>query len=351
MTPGGAHNDMVISELANDIIHLVQAPQIPGLALRHFRGESDVPGMVAALNASDAADGVERVTTLEGLAHSYAHLVNCDLTQDLMILAVRGEIVGYIRVEWWQNDAGERIYTPNAFLKPEWRRRRLGTAMLKWAQSRLREIAATHPEDGPRYFESFISELAPGAEALLKNDGYQPVRHGFLMVRPDLEAIPDFPLPAGLQVRPVKPEHYRAIWEADHEAFRDHWGYAPPKEEDYQRWLGDKVIFTPELWKIAWDVEKNEVAGQVKSFINHEENARFNRRRGWTEFISTRRPYRRRGLARALIALSLRELKARGMTEAALGVDTQNLSGALRVYEDCGFRPVRRSTLYRKPLE
>ena len=75
------------------------------------------------------------------------------------------------------------------------------------------------------------------------------------------------------------------------------------------------------------------------------------RLRGYTENISVRRPWRRRGLARALIAASFPLLRARGMTEAALGVDTENLSGALRVYESCGFQSVSRETLYRKPLD
>ena len=63
-----------------------------------------------------------------------------------------------------------------------------------------------------------------------------------------------------------------------------------------------------------------------------------------------RRPWRRRGLARALIAASFPLLRARGMTEAGLGVDTENVSGALSVYEGCGFRPISRSTTYRRPL-
>jgi hypothetical protein len=62
------------------------------------------------------------------------------------------------------------------------------------------------------------------------------------MVRPSLGDSPDFPLPPGLEVRPVNPEHYRAIWDADVEAFLDHWGYAPPTEDDYQRWLNDLRI-------------------------------------------------------------------------------------------------------------
>src|SRR5258706_16411175 len=99
---------------------------------------------------------------------------------------------------------------------------------------------------------------------------------------------------------------------------------------------------------MAW--EGDEVEGQVRTFITAEENEQMHRARGYTEFISVRRPWRRRGLARALIAASFPLLRARGMTEAALGVDTENVTGALRVYEGCGFVPVSRSTVYRKPL-
>jgi hypothetical protein len=50
------------------------------------------------------------------------------------------------------------------------------------------------------------------------------------------------------------------------------------------------------------------------------------------------------------MAENLRELKARGMEDAALGVDTDNPTGALRVHESMGFRPVERETVYQKPL-
>ena len=66
---------------------------------------------------------------------------------------------------------------------------------------------------------------------------------------------------------------------------------------------------------------------------------------------TTRRPYRRRGLARAMIAESLRTLKARGMTQAALNVDSENLSGATRLYAACGFVVESTWLSYRKPLE
>lgn len=170
------------------------------------------------------------------------------------------------------------------------------------------------------------------------------------MVRPTLDDLPQFPLPEGVEVRPVLPEHYRAIWEASNEAFQDHWGFFPPTEADYQEWLNDKNLFQPDLWQIAWDVETNQIAGQVRTFIAHALNEKYGRKRGYTEFISVRRPWRKRGLARALIALSLQTQKAHGMTESMLGVDSENLSGATRIYEACGFRVVKRNAIYRKDL-
>ena len=64
-----------------------------------------------------------------------------------------------------------------------------------------------------------------------------------------------------------------------------------------------------------------------------------------------RRPWRRRGLARALIARSFRVVKEQGMTEAALGVDALNPNGALQLYRSMGFEVVKRHTTYRKPLD
>jgi ribosomal protein S18 acetylase RimI-like enzyme len=74
------------------------------------------------------------------------------------------------------------------------------------------------------------------------------------------------------------------------------------------------------------------------------------RRRGYTEGIFTLREWRGRGIASALIARNLRLLRDRGMTEAALSVDTENPSGALGLYERHGFREHDRLIIFRKEL-
>lgn len=324
-------------------------PIPPEVVLRPFAGPTDFPGMLAVIEASKQADRIERSDTIESLTNTYAHLTNCDPYQDMVMAEVAGELVGYARAWWLQLHGSTHTYTTFGLIRPEWRRRGLGTAMLHRLQARLRVIAAGHPRDVPRLLEGSTDDSVAGTEALFGANGYTAVRHAFDMVRPSLEAIQDAALPAGLAVRPVQPEHYRAIWEADAEAFADHWGATQPSEAGYQAWLHHPIIFTPELWQVAW--AGDEVAGMVRSFIDRNENEEYGRARGYTEFISTQRPWRKRGLARALILRSLRLLRDHGMTDASLSVDTENPSGALQLYERCGFQTTKRYTVYRKPLD
>jgi mycothiol synthase len=341
---------MQIVKTDNRRISVAGALDIPGLAFRGFRGEADYPAMLAVIEESKTADKIERTDSLEDITRNYQHLQNCDPYQDMLFVEVQGEVIGYSRVWWNQTDDGKRIYGEFAFLKPEWRHRGIRRAMLRHNERRLREIAARHPQDEERWFEAWCSEGEEHWEALLVDAGYRAVRHGFQMVRPDLEDIPDLPLPEGLEVRPAQADQYRAIFDAAKEAFRDAWEHSDDwwTDEELESWQQEPT-FQPELWQVAWD--DDQVAGMVLNFIRHDENKEYNRQRGYTETICVRRPWRRRGLARALIARSFSVLKEQGMTEAALGVDTENPSGALRLYESMGFHPVKRNSNYRKLLE
>lgn len=333
-------------------IILPDAPRIAGLRFRNFQGESDFPGMLETIYSTRVPDHEERADTLADMTHNYSHLTNCDPYKDLLIAEVDGQMVAYSRVTWWVEEfTRDHIFQSFGFIRPEWRSKGLGRAMLHHNQRRLREIAAEIGAlDKPCFFEAFASNFEEGCNALLKSEGYTPVRYGYSMVRPDLENIPDLPLPAGLEVRPVRPEQYRQVWDASNEAFRDHWGYVEQQEEDYQSWLGGK-LFQPKLWQVAWDGNDangaGTVAGMILNYIDHDENATYNRKRGWTENICVRRPYRRQGLARALLARSLKMLRDLGMTETALGVDAQNPNGALHLYESMGYQTIRTFITYR----
>ena len=322
-------------------------PLPAGLDLRHLRPPDDYPLMNAIANAIRAAEGDDFYTTDEQFQKFYENLSGCDATTDVAIAEIDGRIVGYGRAATHQELDGTRIYEIIPFVDPAVAGEEVFEAMLAAVEARAMAIAADHPP-GDKLLETFGGDQAPERDALLQAAGYAPVRYFYSMVRPSVEDLPDAPLPEGLEIRDVLPEQMPAIWAAAQEAFRDHWGYTPATDAEYQLFLTDPVMTDTSLWRIAWDGD--EVAGQVRSYINAEENARHGRLRGYTEHISVGRPWRRRGLARALIAASFPLLRARGMTEAALGVDTENTSGALRVYERCGFRPISRSATYRKPL-
>jgi ribosomal protein S18 acetylase RimI-like enzyme len=303
--------------------------------------------MVAVIAGSKDVDGLEWSLDPEDTARNYQHLVNCDPYHDMLFAEVDGEVVAYSRV-WWEEELdGKRLYSQFVHMLPEHRETGLRRVMLRYNERRLREIAAEHPADAPRLFQAGAADTETHWDALLVGEGYEPVRYGLEMVRPDLENIPELPLPAGLEVRPVPPEHYRSVWDAVAEAMRDHWGAQEWRDEWFESWMEDPD-FQPELWQVAWDGD--EVAGTVLNLINHRENEEYERLRGYTETISVRRPYRGQGLAKALIARSFKVLKAQGMTEAALGVDAENLSGALHLYKKMGFCEAKRYTTYRKPL-
>jgi len=325
-----------------------QAPAVPGLRFRHYRGEDDLAAMLRVYTAAHAADGLEEVTTLEQMKLNYATLVNCDPARDIVLAEVDGELVAYARVFWTDLVEGGRAYENFGFVHPDWRRQGIGTAIHRHNEERLREIAAEHPEVAPKWLSSEGTDADPGNTALLVADGYAPARYFYDMVAPSLEGISAPPMPDGIELRPPTRDQYHAIWLASAEAFRDHWGENEWSEEDWTRFDADPDNADPRFWRIGWDGD--EVAGAVVTTVPLEENAEHRRARVYVAMVSVRRAWRRRGLARALLAGSLAAAREAGFTSASLGVDTDSPTGATALYGSLGFVPEKTFTAYRKPL-
>jgi mycothiol synthase len=325
----------------------------PRVVYRGFRGEVDFPGMLAVLHGCAEADGIERAEQMEDIKNNYAHLHNCDPNTDMLFAESDEKVIGYSRVWWSVEGSGQWIGFHFGNVLPAWRGKGIGSELLRFNEERLMQIAMELKKSGKLSAKTtcLLDNFAMSTETqrinLLERRGYQPVRYSFEMVRPDLENIPELPLPDGVEVRPVKPEHLRMIWEASNEAFRDHWGYIPDPWEEFKRIVNDPD-HDASLWRVAW--QGDQVVGMVLSFIDTDQNEIYARKRGYTENICVRRPWRKQGVAKALIAISLAALKQRGMTEAGLGVDSENTSGALHLYESMGYRVVKKGAIYRKPL-
>jgi GNAT superfamily N-acetyltransferase len=314
------------------------SPPISGLQPRPYRRED--AAIVAELH--NRGDAEETAAWFDRVSDHF------DAARDVEIVELDGVPVAFVESEWIDTTDGIREYRMGAMVDPDWRRRGIGRWLQRRLEAHARVLAALYPSDQPAAAGSWVPDAREGARILLEQEGFTPARYFFDMVRPTMDDIQHLPLPDGLEIRPVGPDAYRQLWDADAEAFLDHWGGFDASDAAFQAWLKDPR-FEPSLFVVAWDGD--QIAGGVINQINETENAAFNRKRGWLQSVFTRRPWRQRGVASALVAHSLELLRDRGMTSAGLGVDADNPNSATRLYEKAGFELDFRSTAYRKPME
>jgi mycothiol synthase len=329
-------------------VSAVAPPPVAGLTTRAYRA-NDAAALADLLNRGAEADGAPwRASGAEVANWMSRSNDSYSPARDAIVVELDGRMIGFADVERVDTNDGLREYRLGGQVHPEWRRRGIGSWLLHWSESHARRRSAEQPSDLPQVVGTWQPSTAVGALAMMDAEGYQPVRYFFEMARPTLDDIAEPPLPDGLELRPVADDQLRALWDADVEAFRDHWGGFDASDERFREWQEDPK-FDPSLFVVAWDGD--QIAGGVLNEINVTENEAFGRQRGWLASVFVRRPWRRRGLARAVVARSLVVLRDRGMTSAGLGVDAENPTGALRLYEEAGFEEEYRSMAFRKPME
>ena len=334
-----------------DEVEVPDRPGVQGLWFRGFRGPEDYAGIAATNQAERDVAGIGEIVTATAIANDYAHLTNCDLDRDLLVVERGRATIGYSRVEWRDLIDGTRQFVSICHLQPSERRQGIGRAMLGWGEGRLAATAAALPDRSARAgaMQAFVPGTDAGAIALLEGSGWARTGRGHEMVRPTLDDIPDVPMPAGLAIRPIGTDQAsrRAVWDALMDAFRDHRGEREATEEDWLHFVGDSNR-DPSLWVVAFDGD--EIAGGVLAKIDPAENAHHARKRGIADEVFTRRPWRRRGLARALLARALVRLRDHGMTSAYLGVDGLNPNQAMTLYRSLGFEISNSTIDWSKPL-
>jgi mycothiol synthase len=322
-------------------------PPITGLRFRGLRHPDDYAALTHASNAASAADRVPEHHTAAELANWLEHDPRLDLDRDVILAEVDGELVAMAVAGWEEDNDGAHDYSTWGMVLPAWRRRGLGTSLLGWVEARQRQVAAGHPAEVAKRLESWCYVQETGRSALLERHGYVAVRYAFEMARPDLEAIPDAPLPEGFRFVPGPEADGREVWNVVVAAFKDHFGAMDDSEESYQSHLGDPNR-DPSLWALV--EHDGRIVGTALNRINRAQNEALGVKRGRVNAVAVLREFRRRGLGRSITAESLRLLRAAGMQGATLGVDAENPHGALGIYEKLGFAVTDRARIYRKPL-
>jgi GNAT superfamily N-acetyltransferase len=308
--------------------------------------ERDVKAIVEIDNACWEQAGVEFRMQEDELRNDWMHFENFKPQRDCAVWECDGVVAAYGSVAWHIDDEGRQLFMLDGRVHPRMQRRGFGAAVLAWQEAHAR--AAAQP-DRAHALQTTAIDGVDGEAALMQSCGFAPVRRTVLMLRDLREPIPDLPLPDGLIVRPPERDELRRLHEARNEAFRDHWGHREFTEADYAGLLSDPLVH-PEWWQVAWDANTGEPAAAVHVKIYEQDNEYYGVRRGWTDPVWVRRPWRRRGVARVLLARAFAQLCALGMNEASLTADSQNLSGATKLYESMGFRTTRGWTKWRKAI-
>ncbi|MFN8621546.1 MAG: GNAT family N-acetyltransferase [Chloroflexota bacterium] len=325
--------------------HLPDAPPIPGLAFRRWRGPDDLPEMHRVATAAKRSVGDPSLFSLEEMQVQYRNLTNCDPYRDVLLAEVDGTLVAYARTWWEDRSDGVRLHWTFGLVHPAWRRRGIGGALAGRLEAHAEALAAADPSERTRRFASFSEERDAGAVTLLTQRGYEVDRRFATMHRPTLDDVVETPVPEGFTVRPATRADMRAIFEADVEAFADHWGTPDGSDAAWQRFQ-ERPGIDPSLWAVAW--AGDEVAAAVLPELTHPA-VTGEPQTAWLSRIFTRRPWRRRGLARMLVGRSLVQLRERGLADARLGVDLANAHDALTLYAAAGFVIETTETLWGKP--
>ncbi len=268
-------------------------------------------------------------------------------TDTLLAFGPNKELAGCALV---QDTAPHTSYFAIVEVHPEYRRRGIGSMLCRWAEERACGSLRLAPEGERVAIRQQRLSTDEAARELLMGQGYRVVRHNFRMAV-ELKAPPPEPaVPAGMAVRPfVRDREGRALVRALCEGFRDSWGYVErPFEEEYEHWM-HMLEYDPDndpapFWFVAVDGE--EIAGVC--LCNPREAG--DPEMAWIHALAIRPAWRRRGLALALLHHSFGHLYHAGKSRIALEVDTQNPTGATRLYKKAGMRVERQYDFYEKEM-
>ncbi len=298
---------------------------------------NDLEAVHTLLEICDIAEyGVPDIT-LEDLRTHWKG-PNFHLATDAWIVIAPGDrLIGYADVEHRQH---VRIHT-FARVLPDYAGKGIEEYLLQlaedWAQKQI-----SLAKSGVRVtLNSWTSNQNDAAQRSFERAGFKEVRRHWRM-EIEMQEAPRTPeWPDHVTVRTFKPgQDDRTVFAAVDEAFQDHWGHMEGNFEEWKHWTIERENFDPSLWFLAF--EGDEIAGASLCTYQMDD--------GWVDTLGVRRPWRRKGLGIALLFHSFGEFYRRGKYKVGLGVDSQNLTGATRLYERAGMHVARIYISFEKEL-
>jgi mycothiol synthase len=306
-----------------------------GFEMRHPTMD-DLQAVHHVITTSDLAYHGSADITLDEL-HTDWLSPEFNLQQDAWLIAgPAGQVVGYASVGQREH---ARIYS-EVLVLPEFARLGFQDALLAEVEQWAREQVPQARPDARVALSFYVAQGDEQQALSLQRHGFQEIRRSWNMEITMNEAPAEPQWPACVSVRTFRPGDERVVFDADDEAFKDHWGYMPGNFERWKHWTVERKTFDPTLWFLAY--EGDQIAGI--SLCTYRDEL------GWVDTLAVLRPWRRQGLGQALMLHSFGEFYRRGTRTVGLGVDAQNLTGATRLYERVGMHVVRVYINYEKEL-
>ncbi len=311
-------------------------PHFTAVELRRPHQTADFAEVLALVQACDIAVYGDSDWTEQELREEWEDL---DLEQSAW-LAIDGDAVAGVM---HLSEIREGRIITDGYVHPAHTGRGAGALLLAAVEARARELEPGLVPGQRVYLESAHLVGDASAPALFSGNGFVPVRTFFRMVRPSHAPEPAPSLPDGLTFRPFDQDlHGQAVHEAVEEAFVNEWGHQPQPYAAWRETVTGWARFDPELVVVVWD--DDEVAALSLNYDKRMGDW------GWIGTLAVRPAWRRRGLGLALLHESFRRFADRGETTVALGVDSENPTGATRLYERAGMRVLWRADIWQKEL-
>jgi len=323
---------------------LVELPE--GFTVRGAEMKDIEPAMELFNRWSNSVVGRDEITDADAIRTEWKS-PGFDPEQDIrLVFAPNGDMAGYIEV--WTTAKPPVHPWIWGRVDPDYENLGVGTWMLHWAEQRALRVLDDLPAElrfAPRvgtYRE------ADKPKKLFEDLGYRHIRSSYHMLIEMEAPVPKAQFPEGVTLRSYNPDtDAEAVYLAVEDSFRDHFGFVEePFDEGLKRfrhfWENDG--FDPTLMFIAWDGEQVAAINLCRPHSYEDPEM------GWVGTLGVRRPWRKRGLGLALLRHSFNEFYRRGKRKVGLGVDAQNLTGALRLYENAGMHVQQAFDLYEKEL-
>ncbi len=219
-------------------------------------------------------------------------------------------------------------------VRPEWRRRGVGSYLMRWSDVQARSLCAAAPAN--HCLRQITAEsLTEAARALYRAHGFRPVMEELVMRRMLTLPLPDRPVPPEATITSWQPDLSLQFFEAYEASFRERPGFPGWSAAEWIAWSFEDETAKPEWSLLA------RVAGVPVGFLT----AGAEPPGGFVAQMGVIPGHRRRGLASGLMVESMRRMREAGETETQLTVNINNPE-AIRTYQQLGFETVGRRARY-----